>query len=63
MRFGGRLREKDDSPDADDNLGGQWETLHTRDVINVEPRMWRFSFGKDDQIVSAELSTVFVHPV
>lgn len=63
VRFGGDLVEKDVSPDTDDSLGGQWETLHTNDVINVEPRMWRFYFGKNEQIVRADLSTVFVHPL
>jgi hypothetical protein len=63
VKFGGDLVEKDARPDTDDSLGGQWETLHTNDVINTEPRMWRFYFGRNEQIVRADFSIVFVHPV
>jgi hypothetical protein len=62
VKFGGDLIEKGVPPDTDDSLGGQWETLHTNDVINTEPRMWRFYFGRNEQIVRADLSIVFVHP-
>ena len=63
VKFGGDLAEKDASPDTDDSLGGQWETLHSSDVSNSEPRMWHFYFGRNEQIVRADLSIVFVHPV
>lgn len=63
VKFGGNLIEKDVRPDTDDDLGNQWETLHTRDVINTQPRMWRFYFGRNDQIVRADFSTVYVHPL
>jgi hypothetical protein len=63
VKFGGDLTEKDVLPDTDDSLGGQWQTLHTNDVINTQPRMWRFYFGRNEQIVRADFSVVFVHPV
>jgi hypothetical protein len=63
IRFGGELVDKDPLPDGDDKLGEQFETLHTNDVINTEPRMWRLFFGKNEQIVRADFSVVFLHPV
>jgi len=63
VKFGGDLVEKDASPDTNDSLGEQWETLHSRDVVNSEPRMWHFYFGRNEQIVRADISIVFVHPV
>ena len=63
VKFGGDLVEKDASGDTADSLGSQWETLHTKDVINTKPRVWRFYFGRNEQIVRADFSTVFVHPV
>ena len=63
VKFGGDMVEKEASPDTDDSLGSQWETLHTNDVINTQPRMWRFYFGRNEQIVRADFSIVFVHPV
>ena len=63
VKFGGDLVEKDVRPDPDDPLGSQWETLHTTDVLNPEPRMWRFYFGRNEQIVRADFSIVFVHPL
>jgi hypothetical protein len=41
----------------------EWATLHTNDVINTEPAMWHFYFGRNDRIVRADFSIVFVHPV
>jgi hypothetical protein len=63
VRFGGDLVERDVRPDTDDILGSEWETLHTNEVINTEPRLWRFYFGRNEQVVRADLSIVFVHPV
>jgi len=63
VKFGGELVEKDPSPDTDDSLGSQSETLHTNDVINTEPLMWRFYFGRNEQIVRSDFSIVFVHPL
>jgi hypothetical protein len=63
VKFGGRVVEKDPQPDTDDDLGEQWQTLSTNEVINTEPRMWRFYFGRNEQIVRADFSVVFVHPV
>jgi hypothetical protein len=35
----------------------------TNEVINVEPIMWRYYFGQHEQIVRADLSIVFAHPI
>jgi hypothetical protein len=63
VKFGGRVVEKDPSPDTDDDLGEQSQTLSTNDITNTVPRMWRFYFGRNEQIVRADFSVVFVHPV
>jgi len=63
IKFGGELVEKDARPDTDDSLGQQWVTLHTNDVINIEPRMWHLYFGRNEQVVRADFSVVFAHPV
>jgi hypothetical protein len=61
VKFGGEIVEKD--PGFTAVLGNEWQTLHTTEVINPEPLTWRFYFGKHDEIVRADISTVFVHPL
>jgi hypothetical protein len=61
VKFGGNLLHRD--PNFDIDLGEQWQTLSSRDVINPEPFIWRFYFGKHNQIARADFSTVFAHPL
>ena len=58
MKFGGDLEFG-----GEIILWSQWETLHTNDMINPEPFVWRFYFGKHERIVRADFSVVFVHPL
>jgi hypothetical protein len=39
----------------------EWQTLHTNDLTNPEPRMWRFYFGRNDRIVRADISVRVAH--
>ena len=63
IQFGGSVIEKDRRPDTDDPLGTEWQVLHTNDVINADPRTWHIYFGRNEQIVRADFSVAFLHPL
>jgi hypothetical protein len=58
VRFGGQVIETGQL-----NPWEEFETVHTDDVVNTEPLIWRIYFGKHHEIVRADFSTVFVHPI
>ena len=59
--IGGEVVEKDRTFTG--VLGSEWVTLHTNDVIHADPVMWRIYFGKHEEIVRADLTVFFVHPL
>ena len=61
VKFGGNLLHRD--PHFDIDLGEQWQTLSSPDVINTEPFVWHFYFGRNRRIARADFSTVFAHPL
>jgi hypothetical protein len=63
VKFGGDLIDKDIAPDTDDLLGSEWQTLHTNDISQPEPRLWHFYFGRNNQVARADFATRFVHPL
>jgi hypothetical protein len=63
FRFGGELVDKDVSPDTDDLLGSEWQTLGTTEVTQPEPRLWHLYFGRNNQVARADFTTRVAHPL
>lgn len=41
----------------------EWQTLHTSEITNQEPRMWRIYFGRNERIVRADISVRYAHHI